>query len=322
MPRGCSHITIWEMGRWHRHSAIAIPPAIAIAIATAIASPELCDVCDACARRIARLEYMQNTRRGLYTINFDINLPCQHQSHISNTYLYLHRRLHPRRHTMLDPHYTSHYHHKNLAVNLWLQDLPSPNPRIVHPATYALPQSTITNRHICAPCTMVRASEKSLSNLASSGTVLLFTPVVHPAGALKATSKTAAHVNIDPFESLGRALSRYHKRIRHVPYVPRVGFTETHDAFLSHADAVIVVMCEPETSKHEGLASQGDFADSANDALKESLCGRPMKYPLIVIQCGNQEGTWWPDASSFDTLIKCRSYDQDMALAIAKRLFS
>lgn len=223
---------------------------------------------------------------------------------------------------MLDSDYTSQYDNKKLAVNLWLQDIPSPYPGIVYPANYALPQSTITNRYIYGPCTMVRASEKSLSNLASSGTVLLFTPVVHPAGSVKATSKTAAQMNIDPFESLGRALSRYHKRIRHVPYVPRIGFTETHDAFLSQADAVIVVMCEPETSKHEGLGNQGDFADSANEALKESLCGRPMNYPLIVIQCGNQEGSWWPDASSFETLIKCRSYDQDMAMAIAKRLFS
>lgn len=167
---------------------------------------------------------------------------------------------------------------------------------------------------------MVGASQKSLANLASSGTIVLFTPVIIPAGAGKANNTTQS---IDPFETLGRALSRYHKRIRHVPYVPSVGFTETHDAFLSQADCVIAVACEPTTQKHQSLGSQIDFAENANEALKESLAavGRQMKYPLALIQCGDQEGNWWPDTSGFETVLKCRTYDTDMAQTIARKLF-
>ncbi|KAK4505423.1 hypothetical protein PRZ48_003386 [Zasmidium cellare] len=163
---------------------------------------------------------------------------------------------------------------------------------------------------------MVRSSDRSLASLASSSTLLLFTPAITPAG--KATNKSAEK-NIDPFETLGRALSRYHKRIRHVPYVPKIGFTETHDAFLSQADAVIVVICEPEHAKHECLGNQGDFADAALEAMDNtSFSGHP---PLFLVRCGNSNGNFWPDLTQFDNVMKCNTYDPEMAKQVARKLF-
>ncbi|CAK4032633.1 Hypothetical predicted protein [Lecanosticta acicola] len=160
----------------------------------------------------------------------------------------------------------------------------------------------------------------SFRNLSSSGTIVLFTPVITPAGSGKASNKTSE--SVDPFEILGRAFSRHHRRIRHVPYVPRVGFTETHDAFLSQADAVIVVICEPETAKHEALGHQVDFAEAAHGGLDGNYFERPASNPMILIQCGDPNGSFWPDLSTFDSVLKCRAYDTEMAQQIARKIFN
>lgn len=159
----------------------------------------------------------------------------------------------------------------------------------------------------------------TLQDLSTAETLLLFTPVITTAAAGKASNKTAAQ--IDPFEILGRALSRYHRRIRHVPYVPKVGFTETHDAFLSQANAAVVVICEPETAKHESLGSQCDFAEAALDGLDTGSFGRSPRHPLVVIQCGDLKESSWPDMSNFDHVLKCKTYDAETAQLIARKLF-
>ncbi|KAM3422603.1 hypothetical protein BST61_g92 [Cercospora zeina] len=165
---------------------------------------------------------------------------------------------------------------------------------------------------------MTRSSPPSLAALASSSTIVLFTPVI---AAKAAPSTTPSATNTDPFETLGRALSRHHKRIRHVPYHPKLGFTDTHDAFLSQADAVIVVMCEPVSSKTQSLGDQLEFAENANDALTESVGGKPRKLPVTLIQCGNPDGSSWPDSSAFATVMTCRSYDVETAQQVARKLF-
>lgn len=193
-------------------------------------------------------------------------------------------------------------------------------------STYASP-TAVTSATICpsstaADCKIIRASKCTMAtfrNLSSSGTIVLFTPVITPAGSGKASNKNAE--SVDPFEILGRALSRHHRRIRHVPYVPRVGFTETHDAFLSQADAVVVVICEPESQKHEGLGCQVDFAEAAHDGLESNHFGRSASNPMILIQCGDPNGNFWPDLSTFDSVMKCRAYDTEMAQQIARKIF-
>ncbi|KAF2209171.1 hypothetical protein CERZMDRAFT_26699, partial [Cercospora zeae-maydis SCOH1-5] len=158
----------------------------------------------------------------------------------------------------------------------------------------------------------------SLAALASSSTIVLFTPVITPTPPPSKASSTA---NTDPFETLGRALSRHHQRIRHVPYHPKLGFTDTHDAFVSQSDAVVVVMCEPASNRDECLGDQLDFAENAHAALQESRRGKPLKLPVTLIQCGISDGTHWPDCSAFDTVLQCHSYDAETAQHVAKRLF-
>jgi hypothetical protein len=161
----------------------------------------------------------------------------------------------------------------------------------------------------------------TLRNLPKSGAVVLFTPVLTPAApaAGKATNKTTVAA-VDPFEILGRALSTHHARIRHVPYVPTVGFTETHDAFLSQADAVIIVICEPMKSKHDGVQDQVKFAKAAHEAM--GYFGGPVKDPLALVQCGDADGSWWPDEiARFDLVLKCGSLDATMAQHIARKIF-
>ncbi|KAI5367992.1 hypothetical protein Slin15195_G031260 [Septoria linicola] len=211
---------------------------------------------------------------------------------------------------------TTYSKNKQVAVRDWLEDIPA---TFVGNTTFSrVPISSVINKVPSARlCTMARSSERSLATLASSGTIVLFTPVV----AVKATNKTSSSSNTDPFEILGRALSRYHKRIRHVPYHPKVGFTDTHDAFCSQADAVVVVMCEPAQDKAASLDDQIEFAESANDALKESMGGRPLKHPVALIQCGNFEGGWWPSNSAFETVLKCRTSDTETAQQVARKLF-
>lgn len=166
-------------------------------------------------------------------------------------------------------------------------------------------------------CNMVRSS---LHNLSPSGTIVLFTPVITPAGSGKAANKPSSS-GIDPFETLGRALSRHHRRIRHVPYVPSVGFTETHDAFLTQTDIVIVLICEPSTSKHQGLGNQVDFADAALEGMESNQIGRTAEDAFILIQCGDPGGSFWPELSQHENCLKCHKYDADVAQQIARTLF-
>ncbi|GAB1737994.1 hypothetical protein NU219Hw_g2505t1 [Hortaea werneckii] len=109
-----------------------------------------------------------------------------------------------------------------------------------------------------------------LRDLPASGILMLFTPVMVPPGFHTHTENNptkpseeiscvvstpnappSSKIATDPFETLGKAFAKYHRRIRHVPYVPAVGFTDTHEAFLAQADAVILVSCGGGSSSDE-----------------------------------------------------------------------
>lgn len=102
---------------------------------------------------------------------------------------------------------------------------------------------------------------KALRSLPPTSLVLLLTPVLAPGNVPISSPNTES---ADPFEYFGRELSEMHHRLRHVPYVPKVGMTETHVAFIKQAAAVIVVICEPEDSE-ESLAHQKSFAKAVSD---------------------------------------------------------
>ncbi|KAI6906171.1 hypothetical protein KC318_g12146 [Hortaea werneckii] len=171
-----------------------------------------------------------------------------------------------------------------------------------------------------------------LRDLSASAILMLFTPVMVPTGfhihtkinptkpseevscvsTPNAPPPPSSKLATDPFESLGKAFAKHHRRIRHVPYVPAVGFTETHEAFLAQADAVILVSCgggseqqhPPPPIKVESttkddpagiLAKQAQFAHDASLALAEMGDGTERNVPMINFHFGDDQ---WPDQAT------------------------
>jgi hypothetical protein len=199
-----------------------------------------------------------------------------------------------------------------------------------------------------------RASETNMATLRSlpaATNILLFTPVIIPAGHPaarkydRATGKEGRNCfdveiaferqkirvaqtqkltfmreteTMDPFEAFGRALSTYHRRIRHVPYVAKVGFTATHEAFVSESDAVITVVCEPDIDKDRSVSDQMNFAEATLDSLeRKEACAA---NALVLVQCGANQYRLPVDAT-FMNVIECQTYDAQTAKSIARTLF-
>lgn len=155
----------------------------------------------------------------------------------------------------------------------------------------------------------------ALSSLSTTATVLLFTPVLIPASVENISREKDT---IDPFEAFGRALCLYHKRIRHVPYVPKTGYTETHAAFLSQADAIITVICEPEWDKDQSVLRQMDFAKASLDAVEGKEAN--VSNTLVLVQCGSEKHRTLANAS-FKHVIEVSSYDDEVAKHLAQAIF-
>ena len=136
-----------------------------------------------------------------------------------------------------------------------------------------------------------RQSLAKLRELPITAVLLLFTPVVVPYGFLnydqrankpyEATKARIQQIDTDPFEHLGRALGKRYRRVRHVPYLPNIGMTATHEAFMSQADGVVVVTAEPEPKAagrgsdaavglRDNLEKQADFAECVAEHLLAS----------------------------------------------------
>ena len=110
-------------------------------------------------------------------------------------------------------------------------------------AVLAASEALDTSQHQSLARTAYRASIAAASaepspliNLPSNHIILLLTPTVPPASVPSGIAVS------DPFETLGRALSQSHARIRHVPYTISGGFTSTHAVFISRATAIILVL--------------------------------------------------------------------------------
>ena len=91
-----------------------------------------------------------------------------------------------------------------------------------------------------ASITSLQPGPSPLRSLPAGSVILLMTPTVPP---LRSQIGQA-----DPFEPLGRALSRYQSRVRHVPYTLSTGLTPTHMAFLDRVGAVILVLACPSSA--------------------------------------------------------------------------
>lgn len=154
-------------------------------------------------------------------------------------------------------------------------------------------------------------------SLPSKAIVVLFTPIIMPANMTKAD--ISINGNGDPFEPLGRALSRHRNKIRHIPYIVHVGFTENHRVFMNQADAVVVVTCEAnDAAADRNLAQQEIFAESVVDALNVDRV-QADRVALAWMRFGGQKDR--RDIPAYENVLRCGPYDNELARKGAGVLF-
>lgn len=121
----------------------------------------------------------------------------------------------------------------------------------------------------------------TLRTLPSSASLVLFTP------AIPSTS------NIDPFEPLGKALSVYHRKVRHVPYLPSRGMTGTHETFCHHAASIIIVVCS--IVNNSNVKGQQNFARAVVGLTLANATA------ILLVEVGDGGG----DFEGFSTVLRC-----------------
>jgi GNAT superfamily N-acetyltransferase len=114
------------------------------------------------------------------------------------------------------------------------------------------------DRQECVPLSKV---------ISDNDIITLLTPVVVPL-------EQSHHESRDPFESLGKSISKRHPLVRHVPYTRSHGITGVHVAFIKRAKAVIFVMTDPPEA--DG-AMQLEYAEIVGE-----VCDA---RPLVLVAC-------------------------------------
>ncbi|MCJ1378743.1 hypothetical protein MMC17_001842 [Xylographa soralifera] len=178
----------------------------------------------------------------------------------------------------------------------------------------SLPLLVSTHRNLAeaayrASITALQPGLSPLVSLPSGSTVLLLTPTVPPV--------TGSNQQSDPFEPLGRALSRSQPRIRHVPYTLSSGLSPTHLAFLGRVAAVVLVLA---TTTSVLADAQIEIWNDVEGNLSEMEVNRPRTARLVVsagdIRDLYQEEMlgkgWWG--------VACWDYSQGALEAVAEVL--
>lgn len=148
-----------------------------------------------------------------------------------------------------------------------------------------------------------------LSNhLKEEDAILLLTPGIIP--EVSPLNRDSLGITSDPFEPLGRALAKYHPRVRHVPYIPRNGITETHVVHIRLAALVIFVISGPPC---HGQPSQVGLAE-----ITKSLCEQK---PHVVVCCCKMKDVGALD-KSFSTVIEAPGFAPATMEAVADILFA
>lgn len=169
-------------------------------------------------------------------------------------------------------------------------------------------------------CEVMRLSSRSIGSLRSlppTSLVLLLTPVLAPAYLDHSTLDSNT---TDPFEAFGRELSKHHHRLRHVPYLPSIGMTDTHIAFLEQAAAVVVVICEPEDSDEQSvsIARQQSFADEVLDQ-REDLTHDAEESPFVLVRFESTESEYV--ANEYNNVLRAPAFTKQASAKAAQLLF-
>ena len=159
-----------------------------------------------------------------------------------------------------------------------------------------------------ASITTLQATPSPLLLLSTDSVVLLLTPMVPLIDARGG--------ELDPFEPLGRALSRTQPRIRHVPYMLSAGLTPTHLAFLSRAAAVILVLACTSSALTE---AQLEVCTNLETVLADVEEKGRQKIARIVVSAGDVQDVfqanmlekgWWG--------VACWDYSRGALIAVTE----
>lgn len=167
---------------------------------------------------------------------------------------------------------------------------------------------------------VMRLSSRSIGSLRSlppTSLVLLLTPVLAPAYLDHSTLDSNT---TDPFEAFGRELSKHHHRLRHVPYLPSIGMTDTHIAFIEQAAAVVVVICEPEDSDEQSIsiAKQQSFADEVLER-REDLTHDDEETPFVLVRFESTESEYIAD--EYNNVLRAPAFTKQASAKAARLLF-
>ncbi|KAL2354307.1 hypothetical protein BJ546DRAFT_844393 [Cryomyces antarcticus] len=158
---------------------------------------------------------------------------------------------------------------------------------------------------------VVRSSRETLRrlrNLSDTSLLVLLSPIVpiHPDTFGSKLSEENKEQMMDPFECLGKALSEYHHRVRHAPYLPRIGITPAHVAFLRRACAVIIVVCEPPVTpsplSNGNIPLQTEVVKSVARVLNAGSA-----VPLTIVYCGRTDASKLEAFKSYDNIVQSES---------------
>jgi hypothetical protein len=120
------------------------------------------------------------------------------------------------------------------------------------------------------------SSLQTLSSLPTDQLIILFTPAI---------PSTDGHE--DPFETLGRSFSKWHARVRHVPFVAKVGLTDLHVAWIRKSGAIVVVNCDPallmNSKTNTNMPSQSKFTAQVAAVLRDNCGGSQVPLSSVCI---------------------------------------
>jgi hypothetical protein len=142
----------------------------------------------------------------------------------------------------------------------------------------------------------------TLRGVPPSATLVLFTPAI------------PSRFDIDPFEPLGKALCRYHRTVKHIPYRPDVGMTVTHSAFCVDAGSVIIIVCQ--VTENHGPVSSGSLKGQQNFARDVGDLAKSYDAPVLLVEIGEGDCS-----KEFDLVVKCNDYSSQTLRRVADLIF-
>lgn len=168
---------------------------------------------------------------------------------------------------------------------------------------------------------LARYSEKALNTiraLPEDDAIVFFTPTIIPEGHVEAYKHKP---NTDPFQRMGKDMTKHHPSIHHMPYVVGVGFEDAHRQLVNKGRAVIVMVCEPHDQRRvQMLENQMMFAQRALK-LGQGRGSEVRPQHLVLLQCCSEALRPLVPAS-FANVVQSDTFNHEVAKHIIDVIFT